>query len=65
MFNYRVGPEGMDLLKILDALVGFNTVNDPANGRYPDPGVVDFVDGVLSGLGVRTRVLVSHGYPRT
>ncbi|MGC9153078.1 MAG: M20/M25/M40 family metallo-hydrolase [Vulcanisaeta sp.] len=62
MFNYRVGLEGMDLLKILDVLVGFNTVNDPANGRYPDPGVVDFVDGVLSGLGVRTRVLVSRGY---
>ncbi len=52
----------MDLLKLLEVLVEFNTVNDPDNGRMPDPGVVDFIEGVLNGLGIKTRVLVSHGY---
>ncbi len=44
----------MDLLKLLEVLVEFDTVNDPDNGRMPDPGVVDFVEGVLNGLGVKT-----------
>lgn len=52
----------MDLLKLLEVLVEFNTVNDPDNAKMPDPGVVDFVEGVLNGLGVKTKVLVSHGY---
>ena len=52
----------MDLLKILEVLVEFDTVNDPSIGKYPDPSVIDFVEGVLNGLGVRTKVLVSGGY---
>ncbi|MCG2879988.1 MAG: M20/M25/M40 family metallo-hydrolase [Vulcanisaeta sp.] len=52
----------MDLLKILEVLVEFDTVNDPSIGKYPDPSVIDFVEGVLNGLGVKTKVLVSRGY---
>ncbi|GAB6946022.1 M20/M25/M40 family metallo-hydrolase [Vulcanisaeta sp. JCM 16161] len=52
----------IDLLNLLGALIEFDTVNDPENGKMPDPGVIDFVEGVLNGLGVKTRVLVSHGY---
>ncbi|WP_243666717.1 M20/M25/M40 family metallo-hydrolase [Vulcanisaeta sp. JCM 16159] len=52
----------MDLLKLLEVLVEFNTVNDPDNGKMPDPGIVDFVEGVLNGLGIKTKVPVSHGY---
>ena len=52
----------MDVLKLLEVLVEFDTVNDPEGGKFPDPGVVDFVEGVLNGLGVKTKVLVSHGY---
>lgn len=53
----------MDPLKLLEVLVEFNTVNDPDNGKMPDPpSIVDFVEGVLNGLGIKTRVLVSHGY---
>ncbi|WP_054849907.1 M20/M25/M40 family metallo-hydrolase [Vulcanisaeta sp. JCM 14467] len=52
----------MDILKLLEILVEFDTVNDPESGKFPDPGVVDFVEGVLNGLGVKTKVLVSHGY---
>ncbi len=51
-----------ELLDLLGTLIEFNTINDPDNGKTPDPGVIDFVEGVLNGLGVRTRVLVSHGY---
>ena len=52
----------MDLLKILEVLVEFDTVNDPSIGKYPDPSVIDFVEGVLNGLGVKAKVLVSRGY---
>jgi succinyl-diaminopimelate desuccinylase len=52
----------VDLLKILEVLVEFDTVNDPSIGKYPDPSVIDFVEGVLNGLGVKTKVLVSRGY---
>ncbi|MGC8606941.1 MAG: M20/M25/M40 family metallo-hydrolase [Vulcanisaeta sp.] len=52
----------MDLFKILEILIEFNTVNDPDNGKTPDPDVIDFVEGILNGLGVKTKVLVSHGY---
>ena len=52
----------MDVLKLLEVLVEFDTVNDPEDGKFPDPGVVDFVEGVLNGLGIGTKVLVSHGY---
>jgi Acetylornithine deacetylase/Succinyl-diaminopimelate desuccinylase and related deacylases len=52
----------MDLLKILEILVEFDTVDDPLIGKYPDPGVVDFVEGLLNGLGIRTKTLISNGY---
>jgi Acetylornithine deacetylase/Succinyl-diaminopimelate desuccinylase and related deacylases len=52
----------MDLLKTLEILVEFDTVNDPSIGKYPDPGVVDFVEGLLNGLGIRTKTFISNGY---
>ncbi|WP_083805473.1 M20/M25/M40 family metallo-hydrolase [Vulcanisaeta moutnovskia] len=49
-------------IDLLRSLISFDTVNDPDNGKYPDPSVIDFVEGVLNGLDMRTRVLVSRGY---
>lgn len=50
------------VIDLLRSLISFDTVNDPDNGKYPDPSVIDFVEGVLNGLDMRTRVLVSRGY---
>ena len=43
-------------------MVSIDTVNNPAEGKYPDLEVVDYVSSILNDLGVNTKVLESSNY---
>lgn len=51
-----------DIIKLLDALVSYNTVNDPNRGVKPTREIVDFIFEWLSKRGIYSDIIESSGY---
>ncbi|MEM4866287.1 MAG: M20/M25/M40 family metallo-hydrolase [Sulfolobales archaeon] len=53
---------GSDVIKLLDTLVSYNTVNDPNRGVKPTREIVDFISEWLSKRGIYSDLIESGGY---
>lgn len=51
-----------EIIRLLDALVSYNTVNDPDRGVRPPREAADFISEWLSRRGIYSEVVESNGY---